>query len=267
MQSELFQIEKTFQKGLPFIGCAGWGLSSANKHLFPDNGSHLERYAAVFPGVEINTSFYRLHRADSYARWRDSVPDDFRFSVKLLRTITHEKRLRDCDQDLQQFVETVRPLGNKWGCLLVQFPPSCAYPGATARHFFSLLRDLVDVDIACEPRHPSWFQSEVIEQMASSGIAYVDADPPVMRGIKPVDSPKLVQYIRLHGSPIVYHSRYSEAYIDQLASRLSAACASGQRSWCVFDNTASGAAIDNAYSLLAKMHLIDALNASPLAKS
>lgn len=214
--------------------------------------SHLESYAAVMPCVEINSSFYRLHRADTYARWRDSVPDTFRFSVKLLRTITHIKRLHDCERELEQFLETVRPLGDKWGCLLVQFPPSFAYPEARARRFFALLREHVAVDIACEPRHSSWFQDEVMEWMTASGIAYVDADPPVVSQRRPVDARQAIQYIRLHGSPIVYHSSYPESYLDQMAVRLDEASIAGRRSWCIFDNTASGAAVENALSLLSK---------------
>lgn len=253
MQFNLFQADKIAESRRPLIGCAGWGLSSANKHLFPSGGSHLQSYAAVFPCVEINSSFYRLHRADTYARWRDSVPETFRFSVKLLRTITHEKRLQNCEQDLHEFLETARPLGSKWGCLLVQFPPSFACPGTRAREFFTLLRELVDTDIACEPRHASWFQDDVVEWMSSAGIAYVEADPAVMPGSVQHDSTGLIQYIRLHGSPTMYHSSYSEDYLADLARRLEAAHASGRQSWCVFDNTASGAAVDNAHCLLAKM--------------
>jgi uncharacterized protein YecE (DUF72 family) len=250
MQKELFQPVQADRQAELFIGCAGWSLSSANKHLFPANGNHLERYAAVLPCVEINTSFYRLHRADTYARWRDSVPEGFRFSVKLLRTITHFKRLQDCEADLLQFLETVRPLQRKWGCLLVQFPPGFSLPEESAQRFFGLLRELVAVDIVCEPRHPSWFRDEVIEWMTDLGIAYVEADPARPGCETPIQSSLQTHYIRLHGSPVIYHSSYSESYLAQLADRLNANHALGRCSWCIFDNTASGAAIENALSLL-----------------
>lgn len=253
MQRELFREDNANRSPVPLIGCAGWGLSSTNKHLFPQLASHLESYAAVLPCVEINTSFYRLHRPDTYARWRDSVPETFLFSVKLLRTITHEKRLQDCEEDLRRFLATVRPLENKWGCLLVQFPPSFHYPGARAEEFFGLLRELADVDIVCEPRHASWFQDEVVDWMAAAGVAYVEADPAAVQAVKPVVSQQAIQYIRLHGSPVIYHSSYSESYLHQLACRLNAALASGRRSWCIFDNTASGAAIENSLALLSAM--------------
>lgn len=254
MQKELFPSEACGRQSTVLIGCAGWGLSSANKHLFPEMGSHLESYAAILPCVEINTSFYRLHRPETYARWRDSVPDSFRFSVKLLRTITHFKRLQDCKADLAEFLETVSPLEKKWGCLLVQFPPGFQFPGTRAKEFFSLLRELVKTDIVCEPRHPSWFQEDIYKWMNKLDISYVDADPPVAGFNKSINQAQETQYIRLHGSPLIYQSAYSEDYLDQLACTLKMNYASGVRSWCIFDNTASGAAIDNAVSLLRRLN-------------
>lgn len=253
MQFEMFQAEKPLQTELPFIGCAGWSLSSANKHLFPSRSSHLESYAAVFPCVEINSSFYRLHRADTYARWRESVPESFRFSVKLLRTVTHIKRLQGCEQDLQDFMQSVRLLEYKWGCLLVQLPPSLPYHQDHAQSFFQRLRELTEVLIACEPRHPSWFQPQVLEWMSSLGVIYVDADPPIVQSNKVIGSQETNEYIRLHGSPIMYHSPYSESFLEQLACRVRTAHATGRQCWCIFDNTASGAAVENAHSLLLKV--------------
>ena len=71
------------------IGCAGWSIHKDAAAAFPVEGSHLERYARVFPAVEINSSFYRPHKPETYARWADSVPDGFRFAVKVPRAITH----------------------------------------------------------------------------------------------------------------------------------------------------------------------------------
>src|SRR5690606_14493667 len=123
-----------------YVGCAGWGLSSKVAAHFPVEGSHLERYAQVFPSVEINSSFYREHQAKTYARWAASVPDAFRFSVKAPRTITHERRLRDVDDLLLRFVDQLASLGEKLGCLLVQLPPSLRLDVLEAACFFALLR-------------------------------------------------------------------------------------------------------------------------------
>lgn len=77
-----------------YIGSAGWSISQTNKFLFPEQGTHLERYSQVFDGVEINSSFYRDHKASTYSRWAESVPDKFKFSVKLSQYFSHENKLR-----------------------------------------------------------------------------------------------------------------------------------------------------------------------------
>ena len=82
------------------IGTAGWSLPGAHFGLFPRDGSHLERYATRFSCVEINSSFYRPHRQETYARWAASVPENFRFAVKMPRTITHHARLLPSLTDL-----------------------------------------------------------------------------------------------------------------------------------------------------------------------
>ena len=78
------------------IGCAGWTIPTEHSAVFGGEGTHLQRYASRFSCVEINSSFYRPHRTTTYARWAASVPDNFRFSVKLPKTITHEQRLQGC---------------------------------------------------------------------------------------------------------------------------------------------------------------------------
>ncbi|MFY0574630.1 DUF72 domain-containing protein [Cystobacter fuscus] len=122
------------------IGCAGWSLARAVAGFFPAGGSHLERYAQVLPAVELNSSFYRPHRPATYARWRDSVPATFRFSVKVPKVITHERRLCDVEEPLARFLEEVGHLDEKLGCLLVQLPPSLRFEPAVAGAFFEVLR-------------------------------------------------------------------------------------------------------------------------------
>ena len=109
------------------VGCAGWSIPGDQSAAFPGPGSHLQRYAAQLPASEINSSFYRPHRLSTYARWARSVPASFRFAVKLPRTVTHERRLVDCDALLAGFLSQVAPLGERLGCLLVQLPPSLAW--------------------------------------------------------------------------------------------------------------------------------------------
>src|SRR3954464_10929879 len=107
------------------IGTAGWSIPREAQPGFPGGGSHLERYAAVLPAVEINSTFHRPHRAATFERWAASVPRAFRFSVKMPRTITHDHRLTDAAW-LETFLADLAPLRSRLGCLLVQLPPSLA---------------------------------------------------------------------------------------------------------------------------------------------
>lgn len=233
----------------PLIGCAGWSVPSTVSEHFPDAGSHLERYAVVLPAVEINTSFYRPHKPETYARWRDSVPEHFRFSVKMPRTITHDARLRDIEPLLMRFLNEVAHLQEKLGCLLVQLPPTLAFDSSAATAFFTLLRAATPVPLACEPRHVTWFCTAAAELLAHFRVARVMADPPAMQhATAAIDVD--IAYVRLHGSPVIYHSRYADDYLANVAQELARHAYAGRQAWCIMDNTASGAAMPNALSLL-----------------
>jgi len=240
------------------VGCAGWSLSSAVQPRFPGAGSHLERYAQVLPAVEINSSFYRPHKPSTYARWRDSVPPGFRFSLKLPREITHERRLRDIAEPVTVFLDAASQLADRFGCLLVQMPPSLAFDQETATALFGRLRERLGAGIACEPRHQSWFGDEATELLARFQVGRVLADPQVAVDPKPALYQELV-YVRLHGSPVIYHSDYPEDCLRRNAAWLARQQRQGREVWCIFDNTASGAAVPNALTTLA---LTDAYRAN-----
>lgn len=236
-----------------FIGCAGWSVPSALQQCFPAEGSHLERYATVLPAVEINTSFYRPHRPATYARWRDNVPASFRFAVKIPKAITHERRLQEIDETLAVFINEVNHLGDKLGCLLVQLPPSLRYDRGIAQQFFTRMRNLSRVSVACEARHATWFSREACDMLREFDITQVRADPEVAPLPASSAHGDLI-YLRLHGSPRMYHSSYDEAFLDRLAEEIRDCLRSGKKVWCVFDNTASGAAQPNALSLLGRFN-------------
>lgn len=228
------------------IGTAGWSIPRAEADRVPGAGTHLQRYAQRLNAAEINTSFHRPHRTATYARWAESVPDDFRFAVKLPKAITHQARLVDCEELLVRFAGEVAGLGTKRGPLLVQLPPSFGYPGEAAERFFDTLDDVVGGPAVVEPRHASWYVPEVDAMLAERRIARVVADPPVHEAARmPGGWPGLV-YTRLHGAPRVYWSSYDTTQIDALAARIEERDA---ETWTIFDNTASGAALGNALDL------------------
>ena len=226
-----------------FIGTAGWTIPAPYKAQFPAAGTHLQRYAAKMNAVEINSSFYRPHQAKTYARWADSVPDDFRFAVKLPRAITHEKRLQDCDDLSARFLAESDGLGKKRGALLVQLPPSLVFEEKRAAGFFKTLRRAEDSWTACEPRHPSWFTAQADATLIGWGIARVAADPPRGDSGGTPGGARPPAYYRWYGSPRTYYSSYDEPILSDLAASLQ------PNDWCIFDNTAAFAALGNALAL------------------
>ena len=233
-----------------YVGCAGWTIPKLSSGRFLEQGSHLLRYAQVFNAVEINSSFYRQHKPATYARWAASVPADFRFAVKMPRTISHQARLHECGAALQAFLSEVRQLDPKLGCLLLQLPPSLAYSASLALPFFEMLRRLHQGPVVCEPRHVSWFAPALDRTLKDHDISRVGADPaPAPSAALPAGDPAL-QYLRLHGSPRVYRDSYPEAMLRRISLRLSHPAAETTQRWCIFDNTALGHATSNALDLV-----------------
>jgi uncharacterized protein YecE (DUF72 family) len=236
-----------------FVGCAGWSLPRAVQGSFPAHGSHLQRYAAVFNATEINSSFHRPHAAFVWRRWRESVPPHFRFCAKLPKAITHERRLVGCEPLLDDFLARARDLRDHLACVLVQLPPSLAFDEPVARSFLQALRARWPRGAALEPRHASWFTPRAHACLAEHRIARVLADPVrFASAAAPGGWPGLV-YVRLHGSPRMYYSAYEPALVGALAYRIAMELRLGRDVWCIFDNTAAGAAPDNALTLQAAL--------------
>ena len=232
------------------IGCAGWSLPRALWPEFPPEGSHLERYAQRFDMVEIDTSFYRPHRRETYERWAAGTPVGFRFAVKLPQTITHERRLVDAMPAFEAFLAQVEGLGDRLCCLVVQLPPSLPFDAGTVKRFFAALRRRHQGAVVLEPRHRGWFVPGAEALLSRFHVGRVLADPVLFdAAAAPGGWPGLV-YLRLHGSPRRYWSAYDDALLARLAQRLRRAQEEeGTQCWCVFDNTAGGEAVGNALTL------------------
>jgi uncharacterized protein YecE (DUF72 family) len=235
-----------------YVGTAGWAIPRALGDRFAGDGTHLQRYARLLRCAEINSSFHRPHAAATYARWAASTPDGFRFAVKLPRTITHDQKLRRARQPLERFLAESAGLGDKRGPLLVQLPPSLAFDVRVAARFFDLLRAHHAGAVACEPRHVSWWAGQADALLVRYKVARVAADPvPAGAADLPGGWTGLV-YFRLHGAPRKYWSSYAPERIELLARSLRQTLPSAE-SWCVFDNTASGAALGNAWALHSRL--------------
>ena len=239
------------------IGCAGWSIPSLHAPLFGDGASHLARYATRFDVVEINSSFHRSHGHKTYARWAETVPARFRFSVKLPKAITHELRLRKTAAPLDRFVAEVAGLGRKLGGVLVQLPPSLAFDARVANTFFAMLRRRFSAPLVCEPRHASWFAPEVQRLWQRYDVARAAADPARVPVAAEMGTDGAWRYWRWHGSPRIYYSPYSDEALHTLAQSLQDCARSGHPCWCVFDNTAGGHAINDAARLQVLLGLAD----------
>jgi uncharacterized protein YecE (DUF72 family) len=222
-------------------GTAGWSLPTKPK----EPGSHLFHYSRTLGCVEVNSSFYRPHRASTWARWATETPADFRFSIKAPKTITHEAKLRNIDVLLKAFLEQIEALQQKAGPILFQLPPSFEFELAPAGEFLALLRTLYKGEIAFEPRHATWFTAEVDDLLMEYLIARVAADPPKgSPGAAEPGGAMHFAYYRLHGAPRTYYSNYEAPFLSGLAAKIQTL----KNAWVVFDNTALSHAYPNALS-------------------
>lgn len=246
------------------VGTTGWQIPRAAAAAFPpavdDDGrrrSALQRYAAVFPFVEVTSCFYRRHQARTWERWAASTPAAFRFAAKLSREATHARGLVGTAKVVDAFLDDVAGLGDKLGPILVQLPPKHAFARRTADAFFARLRRKHAGPVVVEPRHASWFADDVDALLAAHDVARVAADPARHpRAAIPGGVATLV-YRRLHGAPVMYRSSYDDDVLDALAGTLREE-ARRAPTWCAFDNTMTGAAAANALAVQDRLRRVTA---------
>ncbi len=230
-----------------YSGCASWQLPKSIQPDFPGDGTHLVRYGRQMPAVEINSSFYKHHRHKLYAKWASEVPADFRFAVKMPRELTHDQKL-ESTEGLDTFLDQVSGLGDKLGVLLLQLPPKLAFDSRSVASFLNRLRKGFDGGIVCEPRHKSWFAKEPDELLDVFEVSRVAADPPPVTGADRPGGWKWRVYYRLHGRPQRFYSAYEDAFLADLASDLHD-YEKYAETWCIFNNTASEAGLQNGLQL------------------
>lgn len=243
-----------------YIGTAGWGLPRAVRDAFPGDGSQLERYARVLRCTEINTTFSRTHRPATFERWAAQTPENFRFAVKLPKAFTHTAQLHVPRKEVRSFVSSLEGMGERLRVLLVQLPPSLVFDLKVARAFFRAVRAGHAGAIVCEPRHSSWFTDAAEQLLVNERIGRVAADPPKPPGAAEPggwlgahgDGRAAIIYCRWHGSPRMYWSAYSDEWLAARAQELANWPSTTER-WCIFDNTAAGAAADDALRLASRM--------------
>lgn len=225
-----------------------------NKAGFPEayrSKSRLHYYSTLFNTVEINSSFYKTPLFKTYEKWTLDVPDEFRFSIKLTRDTTHARDLKADQAHLEKFMRTAAGMGDKKGCLLVQFP------GKITLAYFSqveqILAQLTERDhgerwpLAVEFRHPSWYVGETWELLDEFEAAIVLHDMPKSR-IWEVRSKAPLIYLRFHGPEGDYKGGYSSSFLKERAAEIKGWQKKGKDVYVYFNNTI-GDAFENAAAL------------------
>jgi uncharacterized protein YecE (DUF72 family) len=159
------------------VGTSGYNYPEWRGTFYPEKFSTakmLEYYAARFSTVEINYTFYRIPTEKLLAGWSAGTPDNFQFTLKAPRRITHDAKLQRCEDLLQSFCRTARTLGPKLGALLFQLPPTFKKDAEVLRAFLNLLPE--GTRAAVEFRHPSWLDAEIYDALRAKNIALCVAD-------------------------------------------------------------------------------------------
>jgi uncharacterized protein YecE (DUF72 family) len=231
------------------IGTSGWQYADWREVLYAKGMPQrdwLRRYAEVFDTVELNNSFYGLPKAESFARWRESVPPGFVIAAKLSRYLTHVRGLRDPVGPVHLFMDRAAHLGPHLGPVVMQLPPT------RAKDEDGLERTLqafpAHVRVAVEFRHPSWFVDRVCDILQRHNASLVWAD----RGGR-LQNPDWITgdwlYLRLHGGR-GRAGNYGQRVIDGYAQRLSNL---SRDAYVYFNNDTSGNAVRNAQALDARL--------------
>jgi uncharacterized protein YecE (DUF72 family) len=234
------------------IGCSGWNYAHwRNGVFYPPRcaARHwLEFYARHFDTVEVNTTFYRLPRETSVARWVAETPPGFTFAVKVSRYVTHVKRLLDVERHLPLLYARIRPLlrTEKMGPLLWQLPPTFACDldrlAAALEHTHDGHRH------AFEFRHPSWFREETYTLLREHGVALVIGDRPQVNHFQAHELTAGFTFVRFHSGSRGRDGNYSHGELEEWAERLDRWRALVDV-YVYFNNDWEGFAIENAAHL------------------
>jgi uncharacterized protein YecE (DUF72 family) len=269
------------------VGISGWTYPPWRGDFYPKGLPHKQelRYAAErLTSIEINGTFYSLQRPSSFLTWRQQTPDDFVFSVKGGRFITHMKRLTDAPETLANyFASGLLALGPKLGPVLWQLPPNMPYERPRLEQFFAALprttlaaaklaeghderlkhgaltvaEDDRPIRHALEVRHDSFKSPDFLKLLRDHDIAVVVADTAgKWPQIEEVTASDFV-YVRLHGAEELYASGYTDEALDRWATKVRGWSSAGLDVYTYFDNDIKGYAPYDAMKLIERVSPAD----------
>jgi len=231
-----------------YIGTSGWSYPSFRGILYPEglkSKDWLRFYAERFNTVEINATFYRTPRKSTFEKWHAETPQDFVFSVKAHKSITHVKRLKDVNDELKTFFNSIKPLKEKGRVILFQLPPSLTFNKEVIENFLAMLPS--DYKHVLEIRNKSFHTEEFFELLRKSGVCLCFSD---FGGRYPSWVEVMTAnflYVRMHGREKIYFSNYSEEDLKELSQTIKRFKA--DEVYVYFDNTGIGYAVPNALRL------------------
>jgi uncharacterized protein YecE (DUF72 family) len=232
-----------------WIGCSGWNYRDWRETVYPKGlpaRRWLEHYSSLFRTVEVNNTFYRLPTLAAVEGWVRQTPDDFLFTVKASRYLTHMKRLTDMEAGVERFYERIEPLvtARKLGPVLWQLPGNFHRDDDRLE---SAIERLPPGRHCIEFRHASWFADEVYELLRASGIALVIGDHPE-RPFQTLELTADWTFIRFHYGRRGRNGNYSHSELESWKQRISA-WRSTVEVFAYFNNDWRGFAVENALFL------------------
>ena len=229
-------------------------LPVPNKLHYPpefQDKSRLVYYSSLFNSIEVNSSFYKLPQSSTIKKWAESVPENFRFTFKLWREITHNKALDFRPEDVQLFMERIAPASNRKGCLLGQFPPSLSVESAHRLEYLLSVINEVNAEyhwnVALEFRNRSWYTQDIYDLVQESGATIVLQDLPASATPMPEKISRFI-YLRFHGPSGGYRGSYADDYLYEYAQYVSEWAAESAEVFVYFNNT-MGNAVHNLVTL------------------
>lgn len=226
------------------IGCSGFYYKEWRGLFYPEKLSQkkwFEFYSQHFDTIEINNTFYRFPEQKLFANWYDKAMPGFCFSVKVPQVITHVQRFRETEKLLQDFYHIAREgLKEKLGPVLFQLPPSFKYDEGMLHNIIAQMN--IGYENVIEFRHISWWRKDVFATLKKAGVVFCGVSYPGLINAPVTDLP--LCYYRFHGVPKLYFSAYDEAFLQQVAEQITAG--ETQKAYVYFNNTAAGAALENA---------------------
>ncbi|GAB2749583.1 DUF72 domain-containing protein [Streptomyces bullii] len=229
-----------------FVGTSGWQYKDWRDVLYPSGlptRLWLQRYAAGFATVEINNAFYRLPARETFEAWRERVPADFVVAVKASRYLTHIKRLREPEEPVHRLMSHAAGLGERLGPVLLQLPPTLRADPALLDACLACFPP--SVRVAVEPRHDSWWTSEVRAVLVSRGAALCWADV-LARPVTPLWRTTDWGYVRFHQGRAQPWPRYGRRSLESWLRRIAATWSAGEDVYTYFNNDPGGAAVRDA---------------------